>query len=104
MISSQDHASFKEWIKFDSFTKIWLTIAIIFISGKILVHCREGRSRSASLVLAYLMKERHLTLQDATRTVRFKREICPNEGFLQQLCNLNDKLTEQGHFAEKTDS
>lgn len=60
--------------------------------GKILVHCREGISRSATLVLAYLMIKRHLTAQDAVRTVREHREIIPNEGFLKQLCVLNEKL------------
>ncbi|XP_076355040.1 dual specificity protein phosphatase 3-like isoform X2 [Tachypleus tridentatus] len=63
--------------------------------GKVLVHCRQGISRSATLVLAFLMIKRHLTAQEAMRTVRSKREIIPNDGFLKQLCLLNDKLTKE---------
>jgi len=63
--------------------------------GKVLVHCREGVSRSATLVLAYLMIKEGMTVQDAVRTVRKSREICPNEGFLQQLCDLNKELQQK---------
>lgn len=70
--------------------------------GKVLVHCREGVSRSATLVLAYLMLKQGLSVQDAVRTVRSSREICPNEGFLQQLCDLDKKLqTKQKLAPEK---
>lgn len=60
--------------------------------GKVLVHCRQGISRSATLALAYLMIKKGMTVQDAMRTVRAKREVIPNNGFLQQLCDLNEKL------------
>eukprot|EP00039_Didymoeca_costata_P030901 m.32017 g.32017 ORF g.32017 m.32017 type:complete len:241 (+) comp8370_c0_seq4:156-878(+) len=51
---------------------------------KIMVHCRAGASRSASVVIAYLV---HLgmPLNQAFTFVRKKREICPNEGFLGRL-------------------
>lgn len=60
--------------------------------GKVLVHCRAGISRSATLVCAFLMIKRGMTAQEAVRTVRKHREIIPNDGFLQQLCDLNDRL------------
>ncbi|XP_005108873.1 uncharacterized protein LOC101845577 [Aplysia californica] len=66
--------------------------------GKVFVHCVQGVSRSATLVLAYLMIKRHMTAQDATRLVRSEREIFPNPGFLQQLCDLHEKLKRDGHF------
>lgn len=69
--------------------------------GKVMVNCKVGGSRSATLVLAYLMIKHHLTVQDATRMVRAKREICPNDGFLQQLCDFNEKLKKSGHFEPK---
>ena len=47
------------------------------------------------------MIKRHITAQDALRMVRAQREVCPNDGFLQQLCDLNDKLHKQGHFNVK---
>ncbi|KAH9518822.1 Dual specificity protein phosphatase 3 [Bulinus truncatus] len=66
--------------------------------GKVFVHCVQGVSRSATLVIAYLMIKSHMTVQDAVRLVRSKREISPNPGFLQQLCNLNEKLKKSGNF------
>lgn len=61
-------------------------------NGKIFVHCREGVSRSVSLVLAYLVRDQDMELKDAVRLVRSKREISPNEGFLQQLIEYSAKL------------
>ncbi|XP_033751183.1 dual specificity protein phosphatase 3-like [Pecten maximus] len=71
--------------------------------GKVMVNCKVGASRSATLVLVYLMIKHHLTIQDATRLVRTKREICPNDGFLQQLCDFNEKLKKAGHFIHNQD-
>lgn len=44
-----------------------------------------GVSRSAALVLAFLMIAEGLTLQEAAAAVRPRRDVCPNPGFLQQL-------------------
>uniref|UniRef100_A0ACB8EXZ9 Dual specificity protein phosphatase 26 n=1 Tax=Sphaerodactylus townsendi TaxID=933632 RepID=A0ACB8EXZ9_9SAUR len=41
--------------------------------GKILVHCAVGVSRSATLVLAYLMICHHMTLVEAIKTVKDQR-------------------------------
>ncbi|XP_066476097.1 dual specificity protein phosphatase 13A-like [Tiliqua scincoides] len=60
--------------------------------GKILVHCAVGISRSASLVLAYLMIYHHLSLVKAIQTVKEYRWIFPNRGFLNQLRNLDIQL------------
>ncbi|CAG2223779.1 DUSP3 [Mytilus edulis] len=68
--------------------------------GKVMVNCKQGVSRSATLVLAYLMIKCHMTAQEAVRTVRAKREIDPNEGFLQQICDLNETLKKAGHFGQ----
>ncbi|XP_050983620.1 protein phosphatase Slingshot homolog 3 [Labeo rohita] len=52
----------------------------------ILVHCKMGVSRSASTVIAYLMKQQGWTLDHALNHVRERRPIVqPNEGFLKQL-------------------
>ncbi|CAL1541514.1 unnamed protein product [Lymnaea stagnalis] len=67
--------------------------------GTVFVHCVQGVSRSATLVVAYLMIKKHMTVQDALRLVRSKREVSPNPGFLQQLCDLHEKLKNAGHFA-----
>lgn len=60
--------------------------------GKVLVHCLVGMSRSATCVLAYLMIHRKMSATDAIRTVRMRRDIRPNEGFLQQLADLDVEL------------
>ena len=62
------------------------------LDGRIFVHCREGVSRSASLVLAYLVRDQEMQLTDAVKLVRSKREILPNEGFLLQLIDFSLKL------------
>ncbi|NXS16504.1 DS13B phosphatase, partial [Mystacornis crossleyi] len=63
--------------------------------GKVFVHCAMGVSRSATLVLAFLMIREHMTLVDALKTVSAHRNICPNSGFLSQLRDLDIKLNEE---------
>ncbi|XP_077585554.1 dual specificity phosphatase 29-like [Stigmatopora nigra] len=63
--------------------------------NKVLVHCVMGRSRSASLVLAYLMMERGLTVVEAIEHVRSRRCVLPNHGFLKQLRALDIALQEE---------
>ncbi|XP_041644932.1 dual specificity phosphatase 29-like [Cheilinus undulatus] len=63
--------------------------------NKVLVHCVMGRSRSASLVLAYLMMKHRLTVVDAIAHVRQRRCILPNHGFLKQLRALDITLQEE---------
>jgi len=67
--------------------------------GKVMVHCREGISRSATLVLAYLINRKGMPVGDAVRSVRRKRQIYPNDGFLQQLIDLNNQRCCQTKYA-----
>ncbi|NXI63913.1 DS13B phosphatase, partial [Anseranas semipalmata] len=60
--------------------------------GKVLVHCAMGISRSATLVLAFLMICENMSLADAIQAVRSHRGICPNSGFLEQLRELDLQL------------
>ncbi|TWW78816.1 dual specificity phosphatase 29 [Takifugu flavidus] len=62
--------------------------------NNVLVHCVMGRSRSATLVLAYLMMEHSLSVVDAIEHVRQRRCILPNHGFLKQLRALDITLQE----------
>uniref|UniRef100_A0A667WZM1 Dual specificity protein phosphatase n=1 Tax=Myripristis murdjan TaxID=586833 RepID=A0A667WZM1_9TELE len=60
--------------------------------GKVLVHCHVGVSRSATLVLAYLMLKQKLTLVEAICAVKDNRGVIPNRGFLRQLIRLDGEL------------
>ncbi|XP_063700497.1 dual specificity protein phosphatase 13B isoform X1 [Culicoides brevitarsis] len=60
--------------------------------GKVLVHCMVGMSRSATCVLAYLMICKRMSATEAIRTVRMHRDIRPNDGFIQQLADLDNEL------------
>ncbi|KAJ8403385.1 hypothetical protein AAFF_G00351570 [Aldrovandia affinis] len=57
-------------------------------NGVLLVHCNAGVSRSASVVIGYLMSRDGLTFNEAFASVKSARPaICPNPGFLEQLKN-----------------
>ncbi|XP_075697979.1 dual specificity protein phosphatase 13A-like isoform X2 [Rhinoderma darwinii] len=60
--------------------------------ARILVHCVVGISRSATLILAYLMIHHQLSLVQAIHTVQKNRWISPNAGFLRQLLHLDEEL------------
>ncbi|XP_052716825.1 dual specificity protein phosphatase 3-like [Crassostrea angulata] len=63
--------------------------------GVVYVHCMSGMSRSGAIVLSYLMIKRGMSVMDAVKLVRDKREIFPNDGFLKQLCELDQQLQQQ---------
>ncbi|XP_060782106.1 dual specificity phosphatase 29-like [Neoarius graeffei] len=63
--------------------------------NKLLVHCVMGRSRSATLFLAYLMIYKKMTVVDAIEHVKKQRCILPNRGFLKQLRDLDIQLQGQ---------
>lgn len=55
--------------------------------GAALVHCQAGRSRSATVVTAFLMKKYQLGFTEAYgRLRRLKPDVQPNSGFEEQLC------------------
>jgi protein-tyrosine phosphatase len=61
--------------------------------NKVLVHCFAGKSRSTTMVLAYLMEAQGMTLLEAYTLVKEKRPIVlPNMGFMVQLTALEKKL------------
>lgn len=60
--------------------------------GKLYVHCKSGVSRSATLVLAYLIHHQGMPLLPAVKLLREKRKILPNDGFLRELATLSDSL------------
>merc|ERR1712187_383868 len=57
--------------------------------GRVLVHCHEGKSRSVSLCLAYLVSRERWNLAKARAFVKARRKQArPNAGFLKQLMAL----------------
>ncbi|XP_050982941.1 dual specificity protein phosphatase 13A family protein [Labeo rohita] len=66
--------------------------ALSTTAAKVFVHCAVGVSRSAALVLAYLMIYCNYSLVDAILKVKERRWIFPNRGFLKQLITLNNEL------------
>ena len=75
---------------------------------KTYVHCSQGKSRSSSVVIAYVMFKKKINFEDAFTFVKSKREqILPNSGFVEQLkefeeilvvCHYNKDLLD---FAQK---
>ncbi|KAJ8361630.1 hypothetical protein SKAU_G00181550 [Synaphobranchus kaupii] len=64
--------------------------------ARIFVHCAVGVSRSAALVLSYLMIYHGFSLVDAIQKVKENRWIFPNRGFLKQLRVLDINLCKEG--------
>ena len=70
-----------------------------FLKGeeKVFVHCAAGQSRSATIVIAYLMWKKKMTFDKAYNFVKQKRSsIYPNFGFRQQLQMFEKLLFENG--------
>jgi protein-tyrosine phosphatase len=57
----------------------------------VFVHCVAGKSRSASIVIAYIMKYCNMTLRDAYCHVKNLRHIYPNMEFIKQLITFEIK-------------
>merc|ERR1712203_83237 len=62
--------------------------------GTVLIACRQGASRSASVMCAHLMTAHHLSVLDAFQRIASRRWcVWPNAGFVEQLCVWQDELT-----------
>lgn len=71
--------------------------------GNILVHCRHGRIRSASVIAAFLVRYHQIHADDAVQLIRQRRQNCFSKGrnpfhkslfLLQQRYQNNDKQSD----------
>jgi len=54
--------------------------------GRVLVHCMAGVSRSAAVVIGYMMTKQGMSFEEAYEYVKDKRPVMrPNDGFMEQL-------------------
>ncbi|KAF1563210.1 UNVERIFIED_CONTAM: Dual specificity protein phosphatase 13 isoform B, partial [Eudyptes pachyrhynchus] len=90
-VEAEDNPNFDLSIYFYPVAR-YIRAALNSPRGKVLVHCAMGISRSATLVLAFLMICEDMSLADAIQTVCSHRGICPNSGFLRQLRELDLRL------------
>ncbi|XP_053561838.1 serine/threonine/tyrosine-interacting-like protein 2 [Bombina bombina] len=78
----------------------FLDEALLTYRGKVLVNSEMGISRPAVLVAAYLMIFHNMTIMEALMTIRKKRAIYPNDGFLKQLREFNENLLEEREMSD----
>jgi len=68
---------------------------VIKNNGTVLVHCMKGKSRSATMVAAYMIRSQGLSVENAVNIIQSKRPIAkPNDGFLAQLKEYEQLLKE----------
>lgn len=72
------------------FPSMYATIEAGMQKGGVLVFCFAGVSRSASIVLSYLMQLRHEDYRSALSYLNTRRTVCPNKGFEEQLKAFGD--------------
>ncbi|XP_038708411.1 dual specificity protein phosphatase 1-like [Tripterygium wilfordii] len=72
--------------------------------GGVLVHCFVGKSRNATIVIAYLMKKHGMSLSQAMEHVKSIRPRAgPNVGFMKQLQDFEKSLQDQNAANEEED-
>jgi hypothetical protein len=59
------------------------------VGNTVLVHCAQGISRSSTIVIAYLIKQKRMSLRESLGFLRSSRpQVAPNIGFLRCLLEL----------------
>jgi len=73
------------------------------LDENVLVHCNQGASRSATIVVAYLMKAQHLPLEEAINHVKHCRPCVDVSNFIKllEVYEQNLQLTKESQ-EEKT--
>jgi atypical dual specificity phosphatase len=80
-------------LPFDQVSAFIDTALIKFSDAIVLVHCIEGRSRSAALVMGYLIQIKGFTLKQAFFLLKKRRRmVLPNAGFMKQLIEIERQV------------
>ena len=62
----------------------------------VLVHCVHGKSRSVSIVAAYLIKYKNMATEESLSFIKSKRtQIAPNESYIRQLKEFEEEISLQ---------
>lgn len=62
----------------------------------VLIHCAHGKSRSCTIVAAYLIKHKNMTTDEALHFIKSKRsQIDPNPGYINQLRQFEEEINEE---------
>lgn len=70
---------------------------------RVLVHCQKGRSRSATIVMAHLIKSSGMNVAEALAWVTSLREqVEPNLGFIDSLREYQESLTPEERTLQKS--
>lgn len=67
---------------------------VLTSGGRVYVNSFTGSSRAGTIVVGYFMIKHGYSALDALHLVRLGREVRPERGFLQQLCQLEKQLHE----------
>ncbi|KAI4836733.1 protein tyrosine phosphatase [Plasmodium brasilianum] len=67
----------------------------------VLISCCQGVSRSSTISIAYLMGKQNFFLNEAFSFIMQKKNICPNIGFIEQLCEYEKILKNKITFSSK---
>lgn len=76
------------------FEAIYIDITANITAGRnVLVHCKEGISRSATIIAAFLMQRNKISRKESIEFIsKIKPNIDPNDGFMDKLKTLEYKI------------
>ncbi|KAL3285739.1 hypothetical protein HHI36_000266 [Cryptolaemus montrouzieri] len=89
-IPGEDRPSWNISVYFDLAAKF--IDSAVRSGGKILIHCVVGISRSATLLISYLMIYKKMNAAEALEYTFKHRKVFPNIGFLHHLAQLNSVI------------
>ena len=86
---------------FDIYPKLYEAADYIessLLDGNVLVHCAGGISRSPACVIAYYIRHRNKTYDEALQLVKYRRPLAlPNTGFQKHLKQFEEHLSQQNN-------